>query len=149
MSTSGDRPPPGRTLSVVPDPLEELFADATRRIRRYTPAEARASAAAILDIRSQEARERDGVIPGAYHVPRTVLEWRVASTEWRNRELDDRALILVCDHGYSSVLAACGLVELGRDAGDVEGGFEAWRADGLPVGSPKSWEGLPGMGPPD
>jgi rhodanese-related sulfurtransferase len=133
----------------VPRTLEDLFADAARRICRYTPAEARASAAAILDIRSQEARERDGVIPGAYHVPRTVLEWRVASAEWRNRELDGRKLILVCDHGYSSVLAASGLLELGRDAGDVEGGFEAWRADGLPVGSPKAWHGLPGMGPPD
>ena len=133
----------------MPRALEDLFADAARRIRRYAPAEARASLAAILDTRSQEARERDGVIPGAYHVPRTVLEWRVASAEWRNKELDDRTLILVCDHGYSSVLAASGLLELGRDAGDVRGGFEAWRAAGLPVGSPRRWEGLPGMGPPD
>lgn len=129
--------------------LDDLFADAARRIRRYTPAEARASGAAILDIRSQDARERDGVIPGAFHVPRTVLEWRVASDEWRNEELDDRKLVLVCDHGYSSVLAAAGLVELGRDAGDIEGGFEAWRDEGLPVGFPTAWEGLPGMGPPD
>jgi rhodanese-related sulfurtransferase len=129
--------------------LDDLLADAARRIRRYTPAEARASGAAILDIRSHDARKRDGVIPGAYHVPRTVLEWRVASAGWRNTELDDRTLILVCDHGYSSVLAAAGLVELGRDAGDVRGGFEAWRADGLAVGSSTSWEGLPGMAPPD
>jgi rhodanese-related sulfurtransferase len=129
--------------------LDDLLADAARRIRRYTPAEARASGAAILDIRSHDARKRDGVIPGAYHVPRTVLEWRVASAEWRNTELDGRKLILVCDHGYSSVLAAAGLVELGRDAGDVRGGFEAWRADGLAVGSSTSWEGLPGMAPPD
>lgn len=116
---------------------------------RYTPTEAYGSSAAILDIRSQDARERDGVIPGAYHVPRTVLEWRVASAEWRNRALDGRTLILVCDHGYSSVLAASYLVDLGRDAGDVKGGFEAWRIDGLPVASPKAWEGLPGMAPPD
>jgi rhodanese-related sulfurtransferase len=129
--------------------LDDLLADAARRIRRYTPAEARASGAAILDIRSHDARKRDGVIPGAYHVPRTVLEWRVASAEWRNTELDGRKLILVCDHGYSSVLAAAGLVELGRDAGDVRGGFEAWRADGLAVGSSTAWEGLPGMAPPD
>ena len=135
--------------SIVTRTLDELFADTARRICRYTPAEAHASAAAILDIRSQESRERDGVIPGAYHVPRTVLEWRVASAEWRNRELDSRKLILVCDHGYSSVLAASTLIELGRDAGDVEGGFEAWRADGLPVSSATVWDGLPGMGPPD
>jgi rhodanese-related sulfurtransferase len=133
----------------VPRTLEELFADAARRIRRYSPAEAHVAVGAILDTRSQEARERDGVIPGAYHVPRTVLEWRVASAEWRNSELDNRTLILVCDHGYSSVLAASNLVDLGRDAGDVKGGFEAWHADGLPVGTPRNWDGLPGMGPPD
>ena len=133
----------------MPRSLDELFAGAARRIRRYTPAEALASAAAILDIRSQDARERDGAIPGSYHVPRTVLEWRVASVEWRNRELDDRTLILVCEHGYSSVLAAATLVELGRDAGDVVGGFEAWRVDGLAVRAPRAWTGLPGMGPPE
>lgn len=129
--------------------LEELFADAAGQIHRYTPAEAHASDAAIVDIRSQEARERDGAIPGAYHVPRTVLEWRVASDEWRNEALDDRALILVCDHGHSSVLAAFTLLQLGRDAGDVEGGFEAWRAAGLPVTAPSSWDGRAGMAPPD
>ena len=133
----------------MPPTLDELFAAAAGRIRRFTPAEARVSGAAILDIRSQDARERDGAIPGAYHVPRTVLEWRAASPEWRNPELDDRMLVLVCDHGYSSVFAAAALVDLGRDAGDVEGGFEAWYAAGLPVVAARVWDGLPGMGPPD
>jgi len=129
--------------------LDDRLAKAARRIHRYTPAEAHASNAAIIDMRSQDARERDGAIPGAYPVPRSVLEWRVASQDWRNKELDDRTLILVCDHGLSSVLAACALLELGRDAGDVEGGFEAWLAAGLPVTSAQRWDGLPGMGPPD
>lgn len=133
----------------MPPTLDELFAAAAGRIQRFTPAEALASGAAIVDIRSQDARERDGAIPGAHHVPRTVLEWRVASVNWRNGELDGRALVLVCDHGYSSVFAAAALVELGRDAGDVEGGFEAWRAAGLPVTIARVWDGLPGMGPPD
>jgi rhodanese-related sulfurtransferase len=82
-------------------------------------------------------------------VPRTVLEWRVASEEWRNPALDGRPLVLVCDHGYSSVFAAAMLLDLGREAGDVEGGFEAWRAAGLPVTTPRAWSGLPGMGLPD
>jgi rhodanese-related sulfurtransferase len=133
----------------MPPTLDELFAAAAGRIRRFTPAEALASGAAIVDIRSRDAREREGAIPGAHHVPRTVLEWRVASVNWRNRELDGRALVLVCDHGYSSVFAAAALVELGRDAGDVQGGFEAWRAAGLPVTAARVWDGLPGMGPPD
>jgi rhodanese-related sulfurtransferase len=106
--------------------LDELIESAARRIRRYTPGEVAATDAAIVDIRSQDARERDGVIPGAHHIPRTVLEWRLASDDWRNTALDGRSLILVCDHGYSSILAAATLVELGRDAGD----FEAWRGNG-------------------
>jgi rhodanese-related sulfurtransferase len=65
----------------------------------------------------------------------------------------DQRLILVCDHGYSSILAAGNLVDLGfRRAGDVIGGFEAWRAVGLPVEArcrePLSGQ-LPGMAPPD
>jgi rhodanese-related sulfurtransferase len=129
--------------------LEELLAAAEARVRRYTPEEAAAEGAAIVDIRSQDAREREGAIAGAYHVPRTVLEWRLASDEWRNRELDGRRIVLVCDHGYSSLLAAATLAELGRDAGDVVGGFEAWKAAGLPTTTPRRHDGLPGTGPPD
>lgn len=132
--------------------LEELFDDARGRIRRYTPEEAYAAAqagAAIVDLRAQDARERDGVVPGAYHVPRSVLEWRVASEDYRNNELDDKRLILLCDHGYSSVLAAASLVDLGRDAGDVIGGFEAWRDAGLAVAISVPFDGRPGTGPHD
>ena len=132
--------------------VDHLFEEASNRIRRYLPVEAFEAArhgALIVDIRSADARGADGVIPGAVHVPRTVLEWRVASVEWKNPALDAR-LILVCDHGYSSVLAAATLVELGCECGDVVGGFEAWVAAGLPTkpAGPER-EGLPGMGPPD
>ena len=133
----------------MPRTLDELVADATSRIRRYTPDEARDAGAVLVDIRSQDARERDGAIPGAFHVPRTVLEWRVASRDWRNHHLDGKRLILVCDHGYSSILAAATLVDLGIDAGDLEGGFEAWLAAGLPAVAARTWDGLPGTGPPD
>jgi rhodanese-related sulfurtransferase len=132
--------------------LEQVLEAARRRIRRYTPAEAYEAArhdAVILDIRMTDSRERDGTIPGAYHVPRTVLEWRVASSEWRNQAFEGARLILVCDHGYSSVLAAASLVDLGRDAGDIVGGFAAWRDARLPVGRPSRHGGLAGMGPPD
>jgi rhodanese-related sulfurtransferase len=103
-----------------------------------------------VDIRSSDDRRVRGVIPGAVHVPRTVLEWRAASVQWRNPALDGARLILVCDHGFSSTLAAATLVELGCDSGDVIGGFEAWAAAGLPTKEvgPES-DGLPGMGPPD
>jgi rhodanese-related sulfurtransferase len=133
----------------MPSPLDELLAQAAGRIRRYTPTEAHAADAALVDIRSQDSRDRNGAIPGAYHVPRTVLEWRVASDDWRNTELDRKQLVLVCDDGYSSILAAATLVELGRDAGDVIGGFTAWRAAGLPVTRARRHDGLPGTAPPD
>jgi rhodanese-related sulfurtransferase len=133
--------------------LDRLFQEASNRIRRYLPAEAFEAArhgALIVDIRSADERRRAGVIPGAVHVPRSVLEWRVASVEWNNPLLDGARLILVCEHGYSSVLAAATLVELGCDCGDVVGGFEAWAAAGLPTKPARPHDGgLPGMGPPD
>jgi rhodanese-related sulfurtransferase len=133
--------------------LDRLFQEASNRIRRYLPAEAFEAArhgALIVDIRSADERRRAGVIPGAVHVPRSVLEWRVASVEWNNPLLDGARLILVCEHGYSSVLAAATLVELGCDCGDVVGGFEAWAAAGLPTKPARPDDGgLPGMGPPD
>jgi rhodanese-related sulfurtransferase len=56
-----------------------------------------------------------------------VLPWRADQTsEWRDEELAGRRLCLVCAHGHSSSLAAAQLVELGVDAGDLIGGYEAW-----------------------
>jgi rhodanese-related sulfurtransferase len=105
-----------------------MLAEARSRIRRYTPEEARAdSDLFIVDTRSAEVRERDGVISGSKHIPLSVLPWRADQTsEWRDEELADRRLCLVCSHGESSSLAAAVLVELGVDAGDLIGGFKAW-----------------------
>jgi rhodanese-related sulfurtransferase len=105
-----------------------LVTEARSRIRRYTPAELRAdSELLIVDIRSADERERSGVIAGAKHVPYSVVPWRADQTsEWRDEELVGRRLCLVCQHGYSSSFAAAQLVELGVDAGDLIGGYEAW-----------------------
>ena len=105
-----------------------MLAESRSRIRRYTPEEARAdSDLFIVDTRSVEVRERDGVIPGSKHIPLSVLPWRADQTsEWRDEELAGRRLCLVCAHGESSSLAAALLVELGVDAGDLIGGYEAW-----------------------
>ena len=140
--------------------LERLVDDAAARITRLPAVGAFSACAAggvIIDIRSQDSRERDGVIPGSLHIPRTVLEWRIAlDSPWRNPSLRglDEQLILICDHGYSSILAAGNLVELGfYRAGDVIGGFEAWKQDGLPIAPwrrrPCLDGGLPGLGPPE
>jgi rhodanese-related sulfurtransferase len=97
-----------------------VLAEARSRIRRYTPEEAKAdSELLIVDTRSADERDREDVIPGSRHVPLSVLPWRTD-------DLADRRVCLVCAHGYSSSLAAALLVELGVDAGDLIGGYEAW-----------------------
>jgi rhodanese-related sulfurtransferase len=138
--------------------LEELLEGARATIERLTPAEALAAArdgALIVDIRSELDRSRTGVVPGSVHLPRTVLEWRVTrDSTWRNPHLGEpgRRLVVLCDHGCSSSLAAATLVELGHDAADVIGGFEGWLKAGLPVARPTYERGdglLAGMGPPE
>jgi rhodanese-related sulfurtransferase len=114
-----------------------MLADARARIHRRTPREAAACGAQIIDIRPVEQRERDGEVPGALVLARNVLEWRVdpdcAHRDPRVAGLDDEVLVL-CDEGYQSSLAAAVLRDLGfARAGDVAGGFQAWRAAGLPV----------------
>ena len=112
-----------------------MLAGARSRIVRYTPAEAAAADDVLLvDLRSVDERVRRGVIPGSKHVPRSVLEWRADPTaESFDPEVAARRLVLFCNEGYSSSLAAASLMELGVDAGDLVGGFEAWRKAGLPV----------------
>jgi rhodanese-related sulfurtransferase len=112
-----------------------MLAEARSRIVRYTPAEAAAADDVLLvDLRSVDERARSGVIPRSKHVPRSMLEWRADPTcEWHDPELMGKRLVLVCAQGYSSSLAAATLVELGVEAGDLEGGFEGWAAAGLPV----------------
>ena len=140
--------------------IDDLLREARSRLERLEPKQALAAqqaGALLIDTRSVDERSRYGVIPGALHVPRTVLEWRLdpdTEPRFRNpnvRGLDER-LIVVCSHGYSSCLAAATLQELGfSDATDVIGGFTTWKEQGLPVGSaPVADRGLlPGMGPPD
>jgi rhodanese-related sulfurtransferase len=110
--------------------IDRMLAEARTRIARYTPAEAAAADGILLvDLRSNEERREHGVIPGSVHVPRSVLEWRADPTSARHdARLAGQRLVLVCAQGYSSSLAAATLVELGVDAGDLIGGYEAWAA---------------------
>jgi rhodanese-related sulfurtransferase len=139
--------------------VDELLERARSRIERLSPAEALAAAcdgALIVDIRSDADREFGGVVPGSLHVPRTVLEWRLSpEAESPSPYVGglDRRVVVLCDHGYSSSLAAATLVELGyASAGDVIGGFAAWRESGLPVARPTRRRIPParaGMDPPE
>lgn len=120
--------------------VEELLADARRQLVRVTPHQAahRVRAGAVLvDIRPQWQREADGIVPGALHVERNHLEWRLhpASGASIPQAGWDTEWIVLCTEGYTSSLAAAALRSLGLDATDVVGGIRAWRLAGLPVGN--------------
>jgi rhodanese-related sulfurtransferase len=123
--------------------VDELLADARRRLKRLAPADALRAmrgGAALIDIRGDAQIARDGAIAGALVIPRNVLEWRLdpASQQRHPRapQLGDH-VILLCDEGYQSSLAAATLQQLGfARATDVEGGFQAWRVAALPVERP-------------
>jgi rhodanese-related sulfurtransferase len=125
----------------LPASLDELLATARGRIgHRPDPIEtaaAVADGALLIDIRPIEQRSRDGEVPGAVIIDRNVLEWRVApSSENRLPNLGDpdRVLVIMCNEGYQSSLAAATLRDIGlQRATDLDGGFQAWAAAGLPV----------------
>jgi rhodanese-related sulfurtransferase len=84
----------------------------------------------IVDTRPVEQRARDGELPGAIVVERNVLEWRLdPASEHRIAEVTDHDIrvIIVCNEGYSSSLAAATLLDLGlHRATDLAGGYQAW-----------------------
>ena len=85
-------------------------------------------------------RARFGVIAGSIHVPRTVVEWHLdPANGYRHPAVTsfDQSLVLVCNGGYSSSLAAASLLDLGfTDVGDLVGGIRAWVGAGLDVVEP-------------
>jgi rhodanese-related sulfurtransferase len=115
-------------------PVDELLARVRSRIERVEPAEAwrrLAGGALLVDTRPAEQRDRDGEVPGAVVIDRNVLEWRLDPTaEDRLPEADDsdRRVIVVCNEGYASSLAADTLRRMGLSrATDLVGGYRAWR----------------------
>ena len=120
--------------------VEQMLAEARSRLERVDPTEASdaiQNGAVLVDIRSDEQRAQDGIVPAAIRIPRNVLEWRCdPSSEWRDERVSDpsREVIVMCDEGYQSSLAAAVLLDLGLTrVTDLDGGFQAWRAAGLPV----------------
>lgn len=120
--------------------IDDVLREAQARLRRLTPTEAAAAmrqGATLVDTRDADHLVRDGRIPGALHIPLSVLEWRVDPTSGhQSADLAGREdrIVLICDEGYSSSLAAVRLHDLGfANTTDVIGGFVGWAAAGLPV----------------
>src|SRR5205823_6656721 len=113
-------------------------AQARERLERIEPADvlsAVEAGALLVDIRPISQRELDGMVPGALVVDRNVLEWRLdPASAHRLPDVDaQRRVIVLCNEGFASSLAAATLQDLGlRDATDVIGGFQEWRRRGLP-----------------
>ena len=112
-----------------------MLAQSRRGLRRVTPealADEVAAGAVLVDIRPEGSRRAEGPMPGAVVVELTVLHWRVDPTSPdRLPGFDDPDLriVVVCNEGYSSSLAAESLQRLGmRQATDLVGGYRAWRA---------------------
>jgi rhodanese-related sulfurtransferase len=128
----------------TPITVDELLAQARAMLpHRPAPAEAlhaQDRGALLVDIRGDDQRREDGLIPGAIALPRNSLEWRCdPASRWRHPAITGRELciILICDQGYQSSLAAATLQQLGLiHATDLDGGFTAWAAADLPVITP-------------
>lgn len=93
--------------------------------------------AVVIDTRCGDARRRTGTIPGAIHIPLSVLYWRLDPASGHQDPAvagRDRRIVLYCADGFSSSLAAVTLQDLGfAGATDLIGGFNAWAAAGMPV----------------
>jgi len=124
---------------MTPKTIDQLLDEARAQLERLSPSEAAAAVkqgALLVDIRAESQRERDGIVPEAVFIPRNVLEWRAdPNSEWRDPEVSEpeRQVILMCNEGYQSSLAAATLKRLGLTATDLVGGFQAWREEGLGV----------------
>lgn len=123
---------------------DKVFA-ARARIKRATPHELAerlqgSNAPTVVDTRTAVDRGRFGAIAGSIHVPRTLVEWHLdPANGYRHPEVRsfDQPLVLVCNGGYSSSLAAASLLDLGfTDVGDLVGGVRAWLEAGLSVVEP-------------
>jgi rhodanese-related sulfurtransferase len=119
--------------------IDDMLTQARAELRRVTPAQAdelRRAGALLVDIRPYANRLDEGEIPDSVPVERIHLEWRLDPTsEYRLPGVtEDTRVIVLCNEGYSSSLAARDLRTLGlRSATDLIGGFRAWRAAALPV----------------
>lgn len=119
---------------------DQLVRTARTWIRNLSPAEVEANLfvpdAFLVDVREPEELDEDGLIAGAFHAPRGVVElWADPSCALHRPQFDpDRRTILYSQSGRRSALAADALRRLGyRDVGHLEGGLDAWVAAGLPV----------------
>ncbi|BEP14520.1 rhodanese-like domain-containing protein [Acidothermaceae bacterium B102] len=123
--------------------IADVLAEARQRLQRVDPLDAWVAVsqgALLVDIRPELHQRLEGTIPGALVIERNVLEWRLdPASDDRIAEAGshDLPIVVFCNEGYTSSLAAAALQDLGLwRATDLVGGFRAWQAAGLPIDPP-------------
>ncbi|MFJ8495092.1 rhodanese-like domain-containing protein [Streptomyces sp. NPDC094038] len=141
MAVSGTEPAESRPAEPGPVGIDELLERVRAGYQRIEAQEAyeaaRSGEALLVDIRYAALRDRDGLIPGALVIERNELEWRLdpqGSHKTPEATGHDLQVVVICNEGYASSLAASSLHQLGlHRATDLVGGFQAWKTAGLPV----------------
>jgi rhodanese-related sulfurtransferase len=118
----------------TPAAIDVLLEEARLGMDRVQPADLASeltAGALVVDTRPADQRQRDGHLPGAVIIDRNVLEWRLDPTcphHIPQVSTADVRIIVVCNEGYSSSLAAATLRQLGLTlATDLIGGFQGWK----------------------
>ena len=118
---------------------KEMLAEADALVRSVTGEETAErlgdDAVVLVDIRDPREIEREGMIPGAYHAPRGMLEFWIdpASPYHKPVFAESRTFVFYCASGWRSLLAARLAQEMGLEARSLRGGFAEWKAAGRQV----------------
>lgn len=120
--------------------IKQLLAEANARVESLAPDEAQGLLedpdVQFVDVRDVRELEREGMLLGAFHAPRGMLEFWVDpdSPYYKPVFGSDKRFVLYCQSGWRSALAAATLLDMGMQRiAHVAGGFNAWRQIGGPV----------------
>lgn len=118
-----------------------LIAEAQSKIRTIPTADAIARHGdpdvVFVDIRDVRELERDGMIPGAIHAPRGMLEFWIDPESPYYKEVfgSGKEFYFYCASAWRSALATRTVQEMGlAPVAHIEGGFNGWKGAGGPVG---------------
>ena len=113
-----------------------LVEAAEARIKSISAAEAieriDSDDAVFVDLRDVRELKREGGIPGAFHCPRGLLEFWIDPESPYHQAVfaEPKEFVFFCNLGWRSALAADIAQQMGLKTCHVDGGFEAWKANG-------------------
>ena len=117
---------------------KQLLAEADAEVSSLTIEEAAARledpGLVFVDIRDPRELERDGLIPGAKHAPRGMLEFWIDPESPYHKDwfASDQTFLFYCASGWRSLLAAQIAQRMGLKVASLRGGFGDWRRAALP-----------------